>query len=278
MTSPPEPPVLALREAGFGYNDTPVVTGVSLAVHSGDVLAILGSNGSGKSTIVKGILGLAAGFGGEVTVFGQPRGEFHDHPRLGYVPQRHTLSSTVRSTVREVVATGRLSRRPWWSRTTAADRRAVERAIDLVGLTDRARVDVADLSGGQQRRVLIARALAGDPDVLLMDEPTAGVDAVNQHVLADVLRRLVAEGLTIVVVTHELAALEDLVTRVVVVDSGRVTFDGDRETFERTAPSVLHDHNHHHHDDDDDHEEHGPVPVTVEVIRPATSLPGVRHG
>jgi zinc transport system ATP-binding protein len=270
--------VLSLRDASFGYGDTPVVTGVTLTVAAGDVLAVLGANGSGKSTIVKGILGLADQFGGEVSVFGQPREAFHDHPRLGYVPQRHTLSSTVRSTVREVVATGRLSRRPWWSRTTAADRRAVDRAIDLVGLTDRARVDTADLSGGQQRRVLIARALAGDPDVLLMDEPTAGIDAVNQHVLADVLRRLVAEGLTIVVVTHELAAFEDLVTRVVVVDNGHVTFDGDRESFERTGDSVLHDHNHHHHDDDHDPDDHGTVPVTVEVSRPATAVPGVRHG
>lgn len=277
--SPAPGPVIELRHASFGYGERAVVTDVSLAVNPGDVLAILGSNGSGKSTVVKGVLGLAQQFAGEVDLFGMPRADFHDHPRIGYVPQRHTLSSTVRSTVREVVGTGRLSRQPWWGRTTGADRAAVDLAIDLVGLSDRSSVDVADLSGGQQRRVLIARALAGEPDVLLMDEPTAGVDAVNQHVLADVLRRLVEHGLTIVVVTHELAAFEDLVTRVVVIDAGQVRFDGDRVTFERTSTSVLHDHNHHHHDDElDDPNGGSVVPVTIEVPRSAHDASGRTHG
>ena len=99
--------------------------------------------------------------------------------------------------------------------------------FDLVGLADRSGTEVSTLSGGQQRRVLIARALAGQPDVLIMDEPTAGVDVVNQHVLADVLGRLVERDVTLVIVTHELGALEGLPTRIIVVDGGRIAFDGD---------------------------------------------------
>lgn len=219
-------PVLALRSASFGYADRPVVSEVTLTVDPGEVVAILGPNGSGKSTIVKGILGLATRFGGEVEVFGAERGALAEPGRVGYVPQRHTLTGGVRTTVWEVVSSGRLPRRSWARRRSAADRAIVRRSLDLVGLADRARTDVAALSGGQQRRVLIARALAGEPEILLMDEPTAGVDAQAQLVLAGVLGRLAATGVTMVIVTHELAALADLVTRVAVVDHGRLLFDG----------------------------------------------------
>ncbi len=260
--------VIELADAAFGYGERPVVSDVTLSIAPGEVVAVLGPNGSGKSTLVKGILGLADQFAGQVRLFGVPRAEFREHPRLGYVPQRHTLSGTVRATVTEVVATGRLSRQRWFGRFSGTDATHVERALSLVGLADRERVDVADLSGGQQRRVLIARALAGEPEVLVMDEPTAGVDAANQHVLAEVLARLVAEGLTILVVTHELAAFADLVTRVIVVDDGHIQFDGPAPEFNDRRQDVLHDHDFHHHD----HELTAParqvVPRSVEVPRP----------
>ena len=243
-----DPPVVRLTDAAFGYDDSPTVRGVTLDVHRGDVLAVLGANGSGKSTLVKRILGLTHRFAGSVEVFGMPWADFRDRARIGYVPQRHTLASTVRATVTEVVASGRLPRTPWWARQSRADRVAIAHALDLVGLADRADVDVTALSGGQQRRVLIARALAGEPDVLVMDEPTAGVDAANQHVLAEVLTRLAATGVTMVVVTHELEIFADLVTRVVVIDDGCVEFDGTAAEFARIGPDVLHDHDSHHHD------------------------------
>ena len=107
---------------------------------------------------------------------------------------------------------------------------------------------MSTLSGGQQRRVLIARALAGQPDVLIMDEPTAGVDAANQHVLADVLDRLVERDVTMVIVTHELGALERLLTRIVVVDGGRIRFDGTPPAYAAARDAVHHDHDSHHHD------------------------------
>jgi zinc transport system ATP-binding protein len=247
-----EPAILELRGAAFGYADQAVVQGVDLTVHRGEVVAVLGPNGSGKSTLVRGLLGLTDHLGGDVRLFGVPRSQFGEPSRLGYVPQRHTLSASVRATVTEVVATGRLPHHRWWRPVLRSAREAavIDRALAVVGLGDRAQADVATLSGGQQRRVLIARALVGQPDVLLLDEPTAGVDAANQQVLSTVLERLASGGTTMVIVTHELAALSRVVTRVVVVDHGRVAFDGGLAEYTARAPELGHDHHHHHHDDE----------------------------
>jgi len=219
-------PIVELRSASFGYGDRRVVSEVDLAVHPGEVVALLGPNGSGKSTLVRGTLGLTDRQGGEVRLLGTPIERFREHTRLGYVPQRHSLSASVRATVSEIVAVGRLPHRAWWRPATAADHAAVAAAIEDVGLSDRADEEVAALSGGQQRRVLIARALAAEPDLLLMDEPTAGVDQGSQLALADVLRRLAARGTSMLVVTHELDALEDVVTRIVCMEAGHLDFDG----------------------------------------------------
>jgi zinc transport system ATP-binding protein len=251
MTTVAATPILSIRNAAFGYGEHTVVRGVALDVVAGEVVALLGPNGAGKSTIVKGLLGLSDRLAGDVRLFGVPVDRSmtrHDHARIGYVPQRHTLSGSVRATAAEVVGTGRLVRRSWLARTSASDRELVARALDVVGLADRADTDVSTLSGGQQRRVLIARALAAEPDVLIMDEPTAGVDTANQHVLAEVLGRLATQGVTMLVVTHEMDAFSDVVTRVVVVDRGGIAFDGPRDEFLTHEVELLHEHHSHHHD------------------------------
>ncbi len=254
-TSTPTTPAIDLRRVSFGYAGKPVAEDVSLAIHPGEVVALLGPNGSGKSTLVRGLLGLNDHLAGEAIVLGTPLADLHDRSRLGYVPQRHTLSGSVRSTVREVIATGQLASRPWWRRATQEDRETVHRAADTVGLADRLEADVATLSGGQQRRVLIARALAAQPDVLIMDEPTAGVDAANQDVLAAVMHRLAGLGVTMLIVTHELAALRGIVDRIVEMDSGHVSFDGTPLAYAERQASVSRaadagGHGHHHHYDE----------------------------
>lgn len=259
MTS--DQPVIELVGAGFGYEDRTVVSGVDLTVSRGEVLAVLGPNGAGKSTLVKGLLGLADQHEGTGTVLGSPIGSHAARARIGYVPQRHTLASAVRATASEIVTMGRTVRTPWWAPwriRSAANRALVTEALSVVGLGTLADHDVATLSGGQQRRVLIARALASKPDVFLMDEPTAGVDHGHQRVLVAVMRRLVERGATLVVVTHELDALADLVTRAIVVSGGRVTHDG--------PPESIHTHevDHVHHDGED-----APPPSPV----PTTFLP-----
>jgi zinc transport system ATP-binding protein len=235
-------PVLALRQVVAGYPQHPVLREVTLSVAPGEVLAVLGPNGSGKSTLIRAGLGLLPLTGGTVELFGTPLPRFRQWRRVGYVPQRLGAGSGVPATVTEVVSAGRLARRRVRSPGRAAGREAVTRAIAAVGLTDRHRSLVATLSGGQQQRVLIARALAGEPDLLVLDEPTAGVDAASQLAFADTVRGFAAGGGTVVLVAHELGPLAELVGRAVVLQHGRVTHDG---PVPRPALQV-HDHVHPH--------------------------------
>jgi len=219
-------PAIRLAAATIGYDRTPIVEHVDLTIAGGEAVAVLGSNGSGKTTLARGLLGLAQVLDGEVEVLGTPVGRLRDRGRVGYVPQRHTVSGAVPATVREVVGVGRLARLGLFRRPGAADRAAVADAVAAVGLSDRLHDPVAWLSGGQQRRVLVARALAAEPDLLIMDEPTAGVDAANQQALATVLAEVSSRGTTIVVVTHEIGPMTGVLGRAVVVDHGRIRYDG----------------------------------------------------
>lgn len=237
--------VVELRHAAIGYAGRAVIRDVDFRLRRGEVVALVGPNGCGKTTLVRGVLGLADLVEGGIDLFGEPAAGFRERFRIGYVPQRHTVGGAIPSTVREVVASGRLPRKRWGTRLNARDRSAVEAAITEVGLADRSRAEVATLSGGQQRRVLIARALAGEPEVLVMDEPTAGVDAASQRSLAATLERLVARGLTLLVVTHELAPLAGIVDRVVAMEHGRVVHDG--PAAEALAAGYAQDHPGHDH-------------------------------
>jgi zinc transport system ATP-binding protein len=245
-------PALRLRDASIGYGDVAIVRGVDLTVGHGEAVAVLGSNGSGKTTLARGVLGLAVVLGGDVEVLGAPVGRLRERGRVGYVPQRHTVTGAIPATVREVVGVGRLARLGLFRRLRPADRAAVADAVAAVGLADRLGDPVASLSGGQQRRVLVARALAAEPELLIMDEPTAGVDAASQEALAAVLARVSAAGTTLVVVTHETGPLSGVLTRAVVVDHGRIRYDG---PLAGAAPDS--DGGHHHPGDPDRPERRG---------------------
>ena len=222
--SPVEP--VRVHDASVAIGGRPILRAIDLTVRQGEFLALMGANGSGKSTLVRAITGLLPLTSGSVTLFGTAFAEFRDWHRIGFVPQRSTASSGVPATVWEVVASGRITRRRMFRPLSGADRRAITDAIDVVGLGDRASVGISQLSGGQQQRVLIARALAGQPDLLVLDEPTAGVDMVNQGALADALAVLKERGATVVLVAHELGPMAPLIDRAVVMRDGRVAFDG----------------------------------------------------
>jgi zinc transport system ATP-binding protein len=161
------------------------------------------------------------------------------------VPQRVSASSGVPASVREVVSSGRLSRRRPFLPLRRADREAVDEAITAVGLEQQARDRVSTLSGGQQQRVLIARALAGVPDLMVLDEPTAGVDVPSQQAFADALRAIVDLGATIVLVAHELGPLGALVDRALVMRDGRVAYDGPPiDAFTDAEPPHADGHHH----------------------------------
>jgi zinc transport system ATP-binding protein len=230
--------VLEIRAGGVTLGGRPILRDIDLTVEAGDVVALLGANGSGKSTLVKSITGLLPLSAGSARLFGQALEDFDQWPRLGYVPQRSTIAQGVPSTVTEVVAAGRLSRRKPFLPARASDRAAVRAALEAVGLADRAHHQIATLSGGQQQRVLIARTLAGEPDLLVLDEPNAGVDLVSQQAIADTLERSATAGATIVVVLHELGAFAPFIDRVVVLREGRISYDGAPEGVQPHDPHV----------------------------------------
>jgi zinc transport system ATP-binding protein len=233
---------LAFRDGAVALGGRPVLRGIDLAVSEAEVVALLGSNGSGKSTLVRAAMGLVPLVRGEVALFDTPLARFASWQRVGYVPQRPTAGAGVPATVREVVASGRLARRRLLRPLRGGDRAAVDAALEAVGLADRRHDGAAQLSGGQQQRVLIARALAGEPDLLVLDEPTAGVDVRSQHAFAEALRRVTARGATVLLVAHDLGALEPLVDRAVVLHDGRVVYDGAPQPAAGTH--AFHDHAH----------------------------------
>ncbi|MDO9494949.1 MAG: ABC transporter ATP-binding protein [Nocardioides sp.] len=239
---------IELTDGAVAISGRPILRGIDLRVEAGEFVALLGANGSGKSTLVRALTGLRPLAHGRLRLFGIDAGHFDDWQRVGYVPQRAGATSGVPASVWEVVASGRLTRRKLLRRLSRADRLAIDDALAVVGLTDRRRDGVAQLSGGQQQRALIARALAGEPELIFLDEPTAGVDVPNQLALAEALRELKSRGATIVLVTHELGPLAELVDRAVVMRDGRIAYDGAPLTDHQVHdPWLGESHTHHHH-------------------------------
>ncbi len=220
-----------VRSGAVALAGRPILRDIDLSIGEGEVVAVLGANGSGKSTLIKTVVGLLPLSAGSVSLFGSPVADFGAWARIGYVPQRSTMNQGVPSTVREVVAAGRLARRRPFVPERAADRAAITEALEAVGLADRAQHPVSTLSGGQQQRVLMARTLAGRPELLLLDEPIAGVDLVSQQAMATALAARARDGATIVIVLHELGPFESLIERTVVLREGRIVHDG--------APAAL---------------------------------------
>lgn len=217
--------LLSAEGVTFGYGRTPVLDDVTLSLRTGEFVALVGPNGSGKSTLLKVLLGSLSPWSGSVRLLGE-RPERVDRARVGYVPQRPTLDSEVPATVEEIVLAGRLLRRGWWRPLRREDHEFARHALESVGLDDLRRTPLNELSGGQQQRAFIARAFATEPDLLLLDEPIAGVDAESQRRFRDSLAHLIAEhGAGVLLVSHELSAVAQDLDRVIVLKRS-VLFDG----------------------------------------------------
>jgi zinc transport system ATP-binding protein len=235
-------PVVELSHVTFRYppvqSSSPVLDDVSLRVEPNDFLGIIGPNGGGKTTLLKIILGLLSPQQGTVRVFGQPPARVRT--RIGYVPQHAAVDASVPATVLDVVLTGRLSRSSWgaWY-----GRSHVEAALEALRQTETA--DLADraigtLSGGQRQRVLIARALAADAQLLLLDEPTAGVDAHMERSMTDLLHRL-NERLPLVIVSHDVSFVSSHLKRVACL-SRRLTCHAAHEISSEIISEMYHAH------------------------------------
>ena len=218
---------LALEGVSFSYGRHAVLEDVSLRVGRGEFVALAGPNGSGKSTLVRVALGLTPASSGQVRLLGQAPNRLKQRWRVGYVPQRGGAVDQLPATVEEVVASGCVARRGWARRPRHDEHERTGRALDVVALADRRRVPITELSGGQQQRVFIARALVSEPELLVLDEPVAGVDAESQARFRDaIVTRCRHDGVAVLLVSHELGAVAEDLDRVLVLRGGRVAFDG----------------------------------------------------
>jgi zinc transport system ATP-binding protein len=225
---------LRLQNVSFAYGHAPLVLrAVDLEVERGEFVAIAGPNGGGKTTLVRLVVGLEQPTSGRVELLVR---------KVGYLPQRAQAGIDAPLTVRELVTTGRASRTRLIGPLSGVDRSAVREAIDRVALTQQADHRLSTLSGGQQQRAFIAKALAAAPELLVLDEPTTGVDVEAQDTIAALLQRLRNElGMTILYVSHEFGAVERFVERIVLVRGG-IVFDGPPSGL----PDVWHDPSHAH--------------------------------
>jgi len=203
-----------------------VLTGVSFTISPGEFVALVGPNGSGKSTLLRLVLGLLTPHRGDIELFGSAPEKFSRHGRLGYVAQRPALAKDFPATVEEVVTAGRLARRGWRARISAEDRVEVEHALSSVSLLELRHRRIGELSGGQQQRAFIAKAFASEPELLILDEPVAGVDPQSQLDFASSLVHLQkSHGAAVLLVSHELSAVAGALDRVLVL-KGSIVFDG----------------------------------------------------
>ncbi len=231
--------MLHVDAVSFAFGSQTVLDCVTFTVGGGEFVALTGPNGAGKSTLLRIVLGLLPPMAGTVRMFGTSPSELRERWRIGYVPQRSVLAENLPATVEEVVATGRLARRGWSRRPSAADRDAVSHALESVLVAELRTRRMHELSGGQQQRVLIAKAFACEPDLLILDEPVAGIDADSQHRFRDSLVHFArSHGTAVLLVSHELGAVAADLDRVLVLRHGKIAFDGRPEDLTATGVSL----------------------------------------
>jgi zinc transport system ATP-binding protein len=209
---------ITVEDVTYAYGGRPAVEDVSLAVEAGEFLGLVGPNGSGKTTLLKLMLGLFSPDSGRIELFGRPVEEFDEGERIGYVSQHSTSKErTMPVTVREVVTMGRYAHtRFGWLR--GHDHEMVDDAMERVGISDLAERRINTLSGGQKQRVFIARALASEADLLALDEPTVGVDADSRDAFYDLLDELNRQGITIVLIEHDIGVVTEHADRIACVN------------------------------------------------------------
>ncbi|WP_071461262.1 metal ABC transporter ATP-binding protein [Bacillus massilinigeriensis] len=227
-------PLIEINNLSYRYDKENVLENVNLQVENGSFLAIVGPNGSGKSTLLKLILGLLNPQHGEIRMFGKDSNTFREREKIGFVSQKaNSFNTGFPATVFEVVASGLAKKLGLFRFLKKEDREMVYRAISSVGMEKFAGRNIGELSGGQQQRVFIARALAGTPELLVLDEPTVGVDAKSVQSFYELLGKLNREkGLTLLMVTHDIGAVSEKVTSVACLNK-ELFFHGSTKEFEQ---------------------------------------------
>lgn len=227
-------PALEVHDLTVSYHRKPVLWNVDLAVPQGKLVGIIGPNGAGKSTLIKAIMGVLPLSSGWVQVFEKPIDS--QRQRVGYVPQRETVDWTFPVTAMDVVLMGRYGALPWWKRVGRRDREKARQCLETVGMAPYADRQISNLSGGQQQRVFLARALAQESDIYLMDEPFAGVDAATEAAIVRLLQELRAAGKTVLVVHHDLQTVREYFDMVILLNMRLVAFGPTEDVF---TPELL---------------------------------------
>ena len=235
MTARTEP-IVAIAELAVRYGTVQALSGVSLDLLPGRIIGVIGMNGSGKSSLFGAIMGTVRVAAGRVSLFGVESAQARRRNLVSYVPQAENVDWDFPISVRDVVTTGRFGRMGPTRRPRQADRLAVDRALERVGLTDLAARQIGELSGGQRKRVFVARGIAQEASLLLFDEPFAGVDKGSERTIIELLRGLADEGCGILISTHDLAGVSELCDEVVLLKNS-VLFHGSPE--EALAPERL---------------------------------------
>ena len=227
---------VAIHDLSVYYGRTPALTGICLNVPEGEVLGIIGPNGGGKSTLLKALLGLVKPAEGTIRIYGKSPGK--NRGLVGYVPQNAALDRGFPITLFEVVLSGRLrgGLAPFF-RYSRADREVAEGLLETVGIADLKERQISQLSGGEFQRMLIARALAVEPRLLLLDEPTASVDASSRARIYELLGRL-SKDMTIVLVTHDLLAVSSRVTSLACLNE-KLVYHGEPQLTEGIVQNVY---------------------------------------
>ncbi len=231
MTEPLPQQALAIEinDLTVAYRDRPVLWDVDVEVPAGVLMAVVGPNGAGKTTLLKAILGLVRPAAGTVRIFGQPIKAVRR--LVGYVPQHREVDWDFPTNVLDVVMMGRYGHLGWFRRPGARERTLALAALEQVGMRELANRQISQLSGGQQQRVFLARALVQDAQVYLMDEPFAGVDALTERAILNVMRSLRAAGKTVVVVHHDLQTVREYFDWVLLLNVRRIACGPVAEVF-----------------------------------------------
>ena len=240
-------PLIFVENLSFSFQGVEVLRGISFSIERGDFLALIGPNGCGKTTLIRLILGILKPSSGRVVLMGEEADHFTQWQRIGYVPQKATqMDPYFPASVKEVVAMGLLSGKRFPRLLTRQDEATIERALEQVGMKELKSRRIGELSGGQQQRVFIARAIVNGPDILFLDEPTAGVDAETQTHFYEMLAELnLKKGLTIALITHDFGIITKHVNRVACLNQ-RLFFHGTHEEFcnSKVVQELLHGEHH----------------------------------
>lgn len=201
--------IIELDGVSFSYNDQKVISDFSFGVNERDFVGVIGSNGAGKTTLLRMMVGLLQPTKGEIKMFGQPIKRFRDWDRIGYVPQKNSFNPLFPATVREVVLSGMYSNKKMFRRVGREDQQKCDDALEVMRISDIADKRIGQLSGGQQQRVFLARALINHPDLLILDEPTVGIDAQTQRDFFELIFHLHAHHhMTFLMVSHDIDIIE----------------------------------------------------------------------